>query len=427
MHLLTLILGIVLLPKVTSLKCYECMDENDCTGTEMTCPPEKSQCGAITLFSHDGGVNASEFIIKSCASPDDCIQGSVNFGDFRTVTVSQCCDTDLCNYQPAPEPKDMAANGLKCYYCDGLSCNATLNCLGDEDRCIDAALIVEDEKIPLKGCASRLLCSRASVPHVKMAMGDDFSCCEGDFCNSNVVSSEVLHLFILQGSQARKTVSRLHKMHLITLILGIVLLPKVTSLKCYQCMGENTCTETTCPSGHKCGAMSMLSYAGGSKMSELQLKSCTSPAECIQGSVNFGITSIQITSQCCDSDLCNKNAAPAPKNTAPNGLSCYTCNGQTCDATLACKGDEDRCISTEVPMEGTKMSLKGCASRLLCSQAANPQLKMAMGESFSCCEGSQCNGGKKTRRAESGGPRSSTSAGLLLLLPTLLLSLLMSS
>lgn len=42
---------------VTSLKCYDCMDENDCVGTEMMCPPEKSKCGAITLFSYDGILN----------------------------------------------------------------------------------------------------------------------------------------------------------------------------------------------------------------------------------------------------------------------------------------------------------------------------------------------------------------------------------
>lgn len=117
----------------------------------------------------------------------------------------------------------MAANGLKCYYCDGQSCNATLNCSGDEDRCIDAAsngptylsiplvcllslrfalilfflfslsVNMEDEKIPMKGCISRLLCSRASVPHVQMTLGDQFSCCEGDFCNGSGVPSEVLH------------------------------------------------------------------------------------------------------------------------------------------------------------------------------------------------------------------------------------------
>lgn len=59
-------------------------------------------CRSFMSFFLQGAVNASEFVIKSCASPDDCIQGSVNFGDFRTVTVSQCCDTDLCNNQPAP-------------------------------------------------------------------------------------------------------------------------------------------------------------------------------------------------------------------------------------------------------------------------------------------------------------------------------------
>lgn len=54
------------------------------------------------FFFLSGGVNANEFIIKSCASPDECVQGSVNFGNFRSATVSQCCDTDLCNNQTGP-------------------------------------------------------------------------------------------------------------------------------------------------------------------------------------------------------------------------------------------------------------------------------------------------------------------------------------
>lgn len=54
-------------------------------------------------------------------------------------------------------------------------------------------VIIEDEKIPLKGCASRLLCSQADALHVKMVLGDKFSCCEGDFCNIDDISSEENH------------------------------------------------------------------------------------------------------------------------------------------------------------------------------------------------------------------------------------------
>lgn len=39
---------------VTTLKCYECMGENACTGTEMTCPSEKSKCGVMTMISYEG-------------------------------------------------------------------------------------------------------------------------------------------------------------------------------------------------------------------------------------------------------------------------------------------------------------------------------------------------------------------------------------
>lgn len=79
-----------------------------------------------------------------------------------------------------------------------------------------------------------------------------------------------------------------------------------------------------------------------------------------------------------------------------------------------------------VTLGDTKVNLKGCASRVVCSSTANAQLKMAMGEIFTCCEGNHCNGGGKTGRAESGCQRSSMSTSLLLL-PTLLLPLVLSS
>ncbi|KAL7393326.1 hypothetical protein ABVT39_009427 [Epinephelus coioides] len=198
-------------------------------------------------------------------------------------------------------------------------------------------------------------------------------------------------------------------MHLLTLILGIVLLPKAYCLKCYECIpgASGTCTDTTkeCPS--QCGAARVISYAGGSKLADINSKDCAVAEECVEASMNFGITKTVITSKCCTSELCNTQPAPEPIKSNPNGKKCFTCDGQSCTATLNCDGNEDYCISSKVSEGNEKVTVKGCASKLVCSNTASAQISGAIGGQVSCCQGNFCNSA------------SSTSAGLLLLLTPL--------
>ncbi|XP_047453831.1 lymphocyte antigen 6B-like isoform X2 [Mugil cephalus] len=106
MYLLTLVLGIVLLPEANTLTCYECIPlTGTCTETTTLCPTHRNQCAALVASYTDGSkvwnVNA-----KSCVAPEECGQYSANFGVSRTVIASKCCSTDLCNTQPAPECSD---------------------------------------------------------------------------------------------------------------------------------------------------------------------------------------------------------------------------------------------------------------------------------------------------------------------------------
>ncbi|XP_045898932.1 urokinase plasminogen activator surface receptor-like [Micropterus dolomieu] len=200
-------------------------------------------------------------------------------------------------------------------------------------------------------------------------------------------------------------------MYLLTLIFGIVF-HKAYTLKCYECVLGNsgTCTDTTkeCPlSGQQCGALRVLSYAGGSKLVDLNVKSCALADECIEGSVNFGISRTVITSKCCTSDLCNTQPPAEPSKSNPNGKKCFSCDGQKCTATLNCEGNEDHCISAAVNTGGVQTTVKGCASKQICSNTANPQISGAIGPEISCCQGDFCNSA------------SSTSAGLLLLVAPL--------
>uniref|UniRef100_A0A3Q4BL76 UPAR/Ly6 domain-containing protein n=1 Tax=Mola mola TaxID=94237 RepID=A0A3Q4BL76_MOLML len=182
-------------------------------------------------------------------------------------------------------------------------------------------------------------------------------------------------------------------MHLLTFIFGIVLLPKGKFLFCYLHFFSH------------CFKSFDLS-PGSSENATVNMKSCVLADECVEGSVNFGISRIVFMSKCCSSDLCNNQALPDPGKSIPNGRKCYQCNEETCAETLHCLGNEEHCVSATVTVV-KKIVWKGCASKQICSNIHAARLSGTIAKAFSCCQGDYCNSA------------SSTGAGLLLLVAPL--------
>ncbi|KAJ8332779.1 hypothetical protein SKAU_G00416750 [Synaphobranchus kaupii] len=178
---------------------------------------------------------------------------------------------------------------------------------------------------------------------------------------------------------------------LVTLALACALFSKVYPLDCYECKptGPGPCSQTTktCPASQtKCSSGTVV-VSAGEILTELRRKSCAAPAECVSGSVNFGLSRTSINTQCCDSNLCNNQQPPG---TSPNGKKCFTCVGDDCTSTLECIGPEDRCIKSSMTVNGQKVTKKGCVSKTICSGSWNSQLG-AVAVDLSCCEGNMCN------------------------------------
>ncbi|CAI5669708.1 unnamed protein product [Oreochromis niloticus] len=207
-------------------------------------------------------------------------------------------------------------------------------------------------------------------------------------------------------------------MQILVLILGIVLLPRACALKCYECIPHpsGSCAQTTeeCPSKSQCGSVRVTLYQGGSKRFDIKGKSCAEAEQCVQASINFGVSQTLITTKCCTSDLCNSQDAPVGSISSPNGKKCFYCDGSDCTKTLNCNGDEDHCISTTVTTRGQKATVKGCASKVACSSTQSAQIPGITRAEISCCQGDLCNSAI------------STTAGLLLFV-TPLISLVLFS
>ncbi|XP_067279883.1 urokinase plasminogen activator surface receptor-like [Pseudorasbora parva] len=156
-----------------TLNCNQCPGVSS-TCVEMTCPNGYPYCVGTSLYVD--GINTAT--AKNCAPANGCPSGSINLG-IGGIS-SYCCSTDLCNKQNAPDPSSNTNNGNKCYFCDFTkNCSNTVSCSGTEDLCIKATGNIGGLSLPVKGCASKLVCDSSSlIPNLASV-----SCCKGNLCN----------------------------------------------------------------------------------------------------------------------------------------------------------------------------------------------------------------------------------------------------
>ncbi|XP_056586597.1 lymphocyte antigen 6B-like [Triplophysa dalaica] len=183
-------------------------------------------------------------------------------------------------------------------------------------------------------------------------------------------------------------------MHLnIFTVLIFTLFAEGHSLKCYQCrgpLGQCVSKEMTCPSGDAVCASQITVESIGAASTSIQMKTCTQPKECFNGSINYGITRSALTMKCCNTDLCNSRDVSDTSSNTPNGKQCYYCENDSCFNKLNCLGSEDHCIEVKANSESTSETLKGCASKTLCDAVS--QIPQYGG--YSCCQGNLCNSAK---------------------------------
>ncbi|KAK1795441.1 hypothetical protein P4O66_010615, partial [Electrophorus voltai] len=137
--------------------------------------------------------------------------------------------------------------------------------------------------------------------------------------------------------------------------------------------------------------------SGNITLVDMEMKNCSSAENCVTASVNFGDTKTRISNQCCDTNLCNSVRQPEITKNIPNGIMCYTCNGEDCSSTLYCVDNEDHCIKSTVDTNGkSMMMMRGCATGTFCKGDLATQLVQSSTiVSLSCCKGNLCNGASR--------------------------------
>ncbi|XP_042273298.1 phospholipase A2 inhibitor and Ly6/PLAUR domain-containing protein-like [Thunnus maccoyii] len=119
---------------------------------------------------------------------------SFNVGFENESASVHVCNTDRCNSQVIPYSLNLTKNNLQCFGCDypySAVCNKAVQCLGEQDHCINATRVDTEGKTPHTfGCVSANLCEIAPFLKVTSApiKGSKIlhapKCCGSSFCNS---------------------------------------------------------------------------------------------------------------------------------------------------------------------------------------------------------------------------------------------------
>ncbi|XP_028835257.1 uncharacterized protein LOC114789938 [Denticeps clupeoides] len=143
------------------------------------------------------------------------------------------------------------------------------------------------------------------------------------------------------------------KMNRKAILLICALYSTAQGLTCNQCKTltpNGMCSSTSVPCTGVCGNVVLTTFLG-SETINLNARDCLPPDECQNGSINFGLTRVVMTTTCCSTDLCNSGSLTL---SSPTGIA------------------------------------KGCASQSVCNQD-NMVSKLGF-VNISCCGGILCNG-----------------------------------
>ncbi|XP_075046993.1 phospholipase A2 inhibitor and Ly6/PLAUR domain-containing protein-like [Mixophyes fleayi] len=153
-----------------SLKCISCQSysSTSCTGTTTVECPAGNACGYVYAEASEGGLK-TRVLIRSCIIENQCnTSGSITYYSGKSKTATSCCSTDNCAPLPLKIPADSTEkNKLVCRSC--LKANAnwcytsdTMECTGDETKCILQTSKTSAGSVALRGCATKSICDQGS-------------------------------------------------------------------------------------------------------------------------------------------------------------------------------------------------------------------------------------------------------------------------
>ncbi|KAK2902650.1 hypothetical protein Q8A67_007363 [Cirrhinus molitorella] len=159
------------------------------------------------------------------------------------------------------------------------------------------------------------------------------------------------------------------------------------ALRCHQCKYKYNSSEeckqnlTKCPL--ECGSVTIYN---NSRTLDNSKKNCTNPARCVTDSMHFG----QSNPQCCDTDLCSFEEAPALPRLFIK-MKCYSCGilNRDCSEIVTCSEEQNKCFSITEGITGLKT--KGCGTDITCENNAFNTLGSIAGVQTTCCAGFLCN------------------------------------